>query len=422
MRRSKGTKTLSFIIALVLVVTLVLGVLGGSVSSASSSLRKENAKLKQQIEQVQKDNKTLQDNNSKLINDNNSLKDKNSLLESDKTTLQEEIGNMYNYQYSLDIDFYVDSVLYISGKARNGGALLVSPTEPTKSGYNFKGWSKTENGEVIDLATTTFTTKTRLYAVFEKEEPSINLADCSGAYSKISSDDASNNAPTVSSITLEDVEIYNEKVKEIILNVNDINNVNPYTLSEQYTKLMNAENSDLDAFDFIIFYSKCSGTFSSKSQNITFECESAKKSYKLDLLVIVIDTQTGKMTCQQISNYDEELGKITFKMENGWTENTIFAICEKITSENTETWVLNETLTDFDNFSVDINFTSNGENYTHIDITKNGYLIDYVNDDGAFSVVSPDGWLDDAYRTITFSESVTDETLLAWLEANGTRQ
>ena len=173
MKKAKGTKTLSFIIAFVLVVTLVLGVLGGSVSSASSSLRKENAKLKQQIEQVQKDNKTLQDSNSKLTNDNNSLKDKNSLLESDKTTLQEEISNMYNYQYSLNIDFYVDSTLYISGKARNGGTLLVSPTEPTKSGYNFKGWSKTENGEVIDLATTIFTTNTSLYAVFEKE-PSEN--------------------------------------------------------------------------------------------------------------------------------------------------------------------------------------------------------------------------------------------------------
>lgn len=175
MKKAKGTKTLSFIIALVLVVTLVLGVLGGSISSASSSLRKENAKLKQQIEQVQKDNETLQDNNSKLTNDNNSLKDKNSLLESDKTTLQEEVSNMYNYQYSLNIDFYVDSTLYISGKARNGGTLLVSPTEPTKDGYNFKGWSKIENGEIIDLATTIFTTNTSLYAVFEEIGPHDNI-------------------------------------------------------------------------------------------------------------------------------------------------------------------------------------------------------------------------------------------------------
>lgn len=345
---------------------------------------------------------------------------------------------LLNGDTKIRVRFISDNNL-ISVQRVEKGKFATLPEEPTKEGYTFKGWSLSENGEILDLSVYKITRDKTFYAVFVKngenenpvqpvepdptpEEPSINLVDCSGAYSKISSDDASNNAPEVAGITLEDVENYNEKVKEIILNVNDINNANPYTLSEQYTKLMNAENSNLDAFDFIIFYSKCSGTFSSKSQDITFECENIKNSYKLDLLVIVIDTQTGKMTCQQISNYDEELGKITFKMENGWTENTIFAICEKVISENTETWVLNETLTDFDNFSVDINFTSNGENYTHIDITKNGYLIDYVNDDGAFSVVSPDGWLDDAYRTITFSESVTDDTLLAWLQSNGTKQ
>ena len=419
MKKAKGTKTLSFIIALVLVVTLVLGVLGGSVSSASSSLRKENAKLKQQIEQVQKDNETLQNNNSKLTSDNNSLKDKNSLLESDKTTLQEEISNMYNYQYSLNIDFYVDSTLYISGKARNGGTLLVSPTDPTKSGYNFKGWSKTENGEVIDLATTIFTTNTSLYAVFEKEEPSINLADFSGSYSNISSDDASNNAPNVSGITLEDVENYNEKVKEIILNVNNDDNLNPFTLSEQYTKLMNAENSTLNDFLFFTAYVKCSGTFSSESQDITLDCEVLKDLGTPKLLLVVIDTQTGNMTCKEISNYDDEHGTVTLTFENGWTENTIFAICVKETSE--ETWVLNETLSSDSDIVVSVNFESNGERFSGISILRQGTSVEYDGSQ-AYNSDASDGWCDDAYRTIIFDEPVTDETLLAWLEANGTRQ
>ena len=45
-----------------------------------------------------------------------------------------------------------------------------------------------------------------------------------------------------------------------------------------------------------------------------------------------------------------------------------------------------------------------------------------------YSVVETTGaqpstwWVDDTYRTIVFDNPVTDETLFAWLEANGTRQ
>ena len=116
-----------------------------------------------------------------------------------------------------------------------------------------------------------------------------------------------------------------------------------------------------------------------------------------------------------------------------------------------ETWLLNETLDNvlrvyygpydsIENFATSvvngsgaywvIGFTSYDQNYGAI-----GYDQSSVAQSGAdgaatlvYSVVETTGakpttwWVDDAYRTITFSQPVTNETLLAWLETNGTKQ
>ena len=142
-----------------LVVIALLGVFTRTSSSASNT---EVKKLKQQLE-MQKVNyenqiesqKTSYESqiNEQKTNYENQIQDLNNT----NNTLSSEVENYYNYEYSLIIDFYVEDELYMTGKARNGGTLLVSPTEPTKENYNFKGWSLTSDGSVIDLSINVFT-------------------------------------------------------------------------------------------------------------------------------------------------------------------------------------------------------------------------------------------------------------------------
>ena len=163
-----------------LVVIALLGVFTRTSSSASNT---EVKKLKQQLE-MQKVNyenqiesqKTSYESqiNEQKTNYENQIQDLNNT----NNTLSSEVENYYNYEYSLIIDFYVEDELYMTGKARNGGTLLVSPTEPTKENYNFKGWSLTSDGSVIDLSINVFTSDTTLYAIFE--EVQAELTDLTG--------------------------------------------------------------------------------------------------------------------------------------------------------------------------------------------------------------------------------------------------
>ena len=82
-----------------------------------------------------------------------------------------------------------------------------------------------------------------------------------------------------------------------------------------------------------------------------------------------------------------------------------------------ETWLLNEaiTLPSRGDIYTTNGFTSNGENFTSIGNPFRS--LSYNN-----TIVYITSWEDEAYRTITFEEAVTDSELLAWLEANGTKQ
>lgn len=99
-----------------------------------------------------------------------------------------------------------------------------------------------------------------------------------------------------------------------------------------------------------------------------------------------------------------------------------------------ETWVLNETLSD-----LTINYTTADKSYPYI---SNGTRFMYINRsystafggidlltywrDGSstntIDVYDSGTWNNEAYRTITFEEAVTDSELLAWLEANGVKR
>ena len=98
----------------------------------------------------------------------------------------------------------------------------------------------------------------------------------------------------------------------------------------------------------------------------------------------------------------------------------------------TETWVLNETLTNSILSTISANFQSNSKACVAIEryyddeyeeglryytnVAASQYELVYANQG------SGGKFLDQAYRTITFDQPVTDSTLLAWLQANGTKQ
>ncbi len=106
----------------------------------------------------------------------------------------------------------------------------------------------------------------------------------------------------------------------------------------------------------------------------------------------------------------------------------------------TETWVLNETLTG------NLFYWSGDTNEVPDAVKKAIMFIDFASNNEVFfgitmTVGTPDipspvapyamtrvysrsgsSWTDQAYRTVTFDEPVTDTTLLTWLQSNGTKQ
>lgn len=97
-----------------------------------------------------------------------------------------------------------------------------------------------------------------------------------------------------------------------------------------------------------------------------------------------------------------------------------------------ETWVLNSSLTNSALSKISVNFQSSGNAYVDIeryydDEYEEG-LRYYTSSSGSqYDLVyanqgSGGEFFDQAYRTITFSQPVNNPTLLAWLQANGTKQ
>ena len=93
-----------------------------------------------------------------------------------------------------------------------------------------------------------------------------------------------------------------------------------------------------------------------------------------------------------------------------------------------ETWVINSE-PEYYGFQDAINFVSNATQYTSISLrfepANNGeYVLNYNGNTVGTSPVNQTNlwaWTDEAYRTITFETTPTDD-LLTWLEANAVKQ
>lgn len=94
-----------------------------------------------------------------------------------------------------------------------------------------------------------------------------------------------------------------------------------------------------------------------------------------------------------------------------------------------ETWLLNSTLTSY-NVTKSASFKSKNADWTLLsrfyyeDPDRGKVTDDYLkyNETIVYTTIGGSGWTDQAYRTITFAEPVTDTELLNWLQANGTKQ
>lgn len=94
------------------------------------------------------------------------------------------------------------------------------------------------------------------------------------------------------------------------------------------------------------------------------------------------------------------------------------------------TWVINNTINDFPGDSFAINFTSNGNNYTHFNPTSEApgeliiWLLVYWDATFAGTTVYNSGiWVNDNYKTIeiTGGTDVTNANLISWLQSNATQ-
>lgn len=94
-----------------------------------------------------------------------------------------------------------------------------------------------------------------------------------------------------------------------------------------------------------------------------------------------------------------------------------------------ETWVLNESIDTTSEKEFTVNFNSKDVDYSAINLQymRNKQIMDYVVSAGTGGIGTTvyseleSGWIDQAYRTITFETSPTGG-LLTWLQANGTKQ
>lgn len=97
-------------------------------------------------------------------------------------------------------------------------------------------------------------------------------------------------------------------------------------------------------------------------------------------------------------------------------------IYELSSSPQGETWVLNDILHfGAKSWSYNVNFTSNGNSYSTFAYNFSSPLEAYLVYDSTNVYDTNSYWTNTAYKTITFDTAPTGD-LLAWLQANGTKQ
>lgn len=120
--------------------------------------------------------------------------------------------------------------------------------------------------------------------------------------------------------------------------------------------------------------------------------------------------------------------KFTGTTDSNYTNGDLYLVEGGAVSTG-ETWLLDTTLTSY-NITKSASFKSKNADWTLLarfyyeDPDRGKVTDDYLkyNDTIVYTTIGGTGWKDQAYRTITFAEPVTDTELLNWLQGNGTKQ
>lgn len=92
---------------------------------------------------------------------------------------------------------------------------------------------------------------------------------------------------------------------------------------------------------------------------------------------------------------------------------------------SSETWIIDErpNLDITEDIYLQIDFVSNDTSFDIINVLREQDALSYGGPTtGVFTVYTSGEWTNQAYRTITFAQPVTDNTLLTWLQANAVKQ
>lgn len=162
--------------------------------------------------------------------------------------------------------------------------------------------------------------------------------------------------------------------------------------------------------------------------DITTKLTPVQIAEKINNLTIVADIDTAdKMATLLVAENEGNVYKYVGTTTTDYINGDLYVVEAAPSSE--ETWVLNETLNSY-NVTQNVNFKSKNTDYTVLnriyykDPDLGKVIDDYLqyNDTTVYSTIGGSGWVDNAYRTITLAEPATDETLLTWLQSNGTKQ
>jgi len=152
-------------------------------------------------------------------------------IDLDTHTFNENTRVVADVTYRYDAIFKVDNAIYDS-QIITKGEFATLPTNPTKSGYEFDGWS-TDGVNVINVSTIPMNSTTTYHAVFTK------LHNVSFVYEDVfKSNQVIRNGQYANNVTIENTEykVFNGwKVNGTIVNVNDYKIVNDTTFVADIT-------------------------------------------------------------------------------------------------------------------------------------------------------------------------------------------
>lgn len=173
--------------------------------------------------------------------------------------------------------------------------------------------------------------------------------------------------------------------------------------------------------------STCKITYNGNEISAVDETAPVSVAYNSATIATLNDGDTKTLGCHgKVMASDVVIGSKTLNCNGKLMQGDI--VVELVGSAPSgETWYFNDTIGEPNGRIVDVNFTSNGSEYTVMEVIRAGKFfrnMQYRNQNtndvvSAYDYIAST-WLNEAYRTIVLDEPATGD-VLAFLEANATK-